>query len=155
MSNEKYSLAESWMVNERVNQLLLGAIDEKDLAVTHNSRARNIGDQFGHLHNARLLWLESSAPALAKGLSKYEKGTAGKKMLREMLGASAEAMAELLAKMENEGKPKGGKRGANNFFAYVIAHEAHHRGQIIVHLKYAGITLPKETGYGLWDWDKI
>ena len=155
MSDEKFSLTESWMVNHRVNMMLLDAIDEAHLTVSHNTRARNIGDQFGHLHNARLLWLEVSAPDTAKTLQKYEKGTATKKLLAEQLEQSAKAMAGLLDRMEKEGKPKGGKRGPNNFFAYIIAHEAHHRGQIIIHLKYADITLPKETGYGIWEWDKI
>lgn len=148
-------LSESWMVNHRVNMLLLDALSEENLAVSPNARARSIGDQFAHLNNARLLWLETMAPAAVKTLKKIEKGTATKKSLAAALHASAEVMRDLFVKMETEGKPKGGKRGPVNFFAYIIAHEAHHRGQIILHLKYAGITLPKEIGFGIWEWDKI
>jgi len=155
MSDHLFSLAESWLVNSRINLMLLRAIGEEHLAVTHNTRARNVGEQFAHMHNVRAMWLENMSAALAKQVRRIEKGTATKELLLEHLELSGEAMAALFEKMEMDGKPKGGKRGPVNFFAYVIAHEAHHRGQIILHLKYAKVTLPKETGYGIWEWDKI
>lgn len=69
-----YTLAETWQLNNRVNLRLLEELSEEQLAYTPNPKARNIGDQLGHLHNARILWLEAQAPKLAKALTKIEKG---------------------------------------------------------------------------------
>jgi uncharacterized damage-inducible protein DinB len=151
---EKQSLADVFLTNNRINLFVLDAIKEEHLAVTHNARARNVGDQFAHLHNVRLMWLEVSKPALAKTLKKIEKGGATKKQLKEALNASAEAMAELLRDGE-AGSAKLSKKGPNNFFAYVIAHEAHHRGQIILHLKYAGVPFDRTKGFEMWEWEKM
>jgi uncharacterized damage-inducible protein DinB len=40
-------------------------------------------------------------------------------------------------------------------FAYMFAHDAHHRGQIIALAHQLGYRLPDEAAYGIWHWDKI
>lgn len=40
-------------------------------------------------------------------------------------------------------------------FAYMFAHEAHHRGQIIMLAHQLGYRLPDEAAYGIWQWDKL
>lgn len=49
---------------------------------------------------------------------------------------------------------KGWKGAPATFLAYVIAHEAHHRGLAMVAMRVAGHKLPKEVVYGQWDWGK-
>ena len=41
------------------------------------------------------------------------------------------------------------------FLGYALAHEGHHRGQILLHLKIAKLPLDRATGYSLWYWNKI
>lgn len=148
-------LAESWLVSNRITLYTLDHIPDKDLSVAHSSRSRTVADQFAHLHNVRILWLSVSHPTLAKTLTKIDKGTATKKQLREALEASGEAMAQLLTEVEKTGKVKSYKKSPQVFFAYIIAHEAHHRGQILLHLKYAGVPFDKEESYKIWEWDRI
>ena len=40
-------------------------------------------------------------------------------------------------------------------FAYMFAHEAHHRGQIIMLAHQLGYRLPDEAAYGIWQWNKL
>ena len=90
-----------------------------------------------------------------KSLRKIEKGTVTKMALKDALEASADAFANMIEAAERSGKIKSAKRGIYAFFAYAIAHEAHHRGQIITHLKHAKMPLDRMLGFGLWEWEKI
>ena len=150
-----YTLADTWRVNNRVNLMLLGHLSDQQLALAANPRARSIADQFAHLHNVRIMWLEVQAPEVARTLGKIEKGAAGKDTLRQALEASGEAMAALFDRVEAGGKLKSAKRGVNVFFGYALAHEGHHRGQILLHLKNGGHRLDPMFGFSLWDWQKI
>ncbi len=150
-----YSLADTWHLNNRVNLLLLDRLSDEQLALAAKPRARTIGDQFAHLHNVRILWLEPRVPAVARTLVKIEKGMATKAGLHESLSASAAAIGDLISEAARTGKLKSAKRGVIAFFGYALAHEAHHRGQIIVHLKQAGMRIDPAVGYSLWEWEKI
>ena len=150
-----YSLADTFLLNNRVNLLLLDQLSEEQLAYTANPRARSIADQFAHLHNVRRTWIEVRSPGVAAGLDKIEKGSPTKAGLRKALEASADALAAIIGEAERTGKMKGYKRGPGAFTGYVLAHEGHHRGQIILHLKYGGMPIDKIAGFGLWEWEKI
>jgi uncharacterized damage-inducible protein DinB len=150
-----YSFADTWRLNNRVNLMLLDPLRPEQLDHVPSPRARSIADQFAHLHNVRIMWLEVQAPRDVDALHKIEKGTATKTMLKEALEASAEAFANMLDAAERSGKLRSAKRGIVAFFAYAIAHEAHHRGQIIAHLKHAKMPVDRTLGFGLWEWEKI
>jgi len=40
-------------------------------------------------------------------------------------------------------------------FAYMFAHEAHHRGQIIMLARQLGFPLTDDAAYGMWRWEKL
>ena len=151
MSNH---LLETWQIHDRINLYLLDAIGAESLASHSASKGRSVGEQFAHIHNVRLMWLKSAAPDLLAGLNKVEPDRAGdKKILRESLTDSGRAIGTLLTKsLEAEGKIKGFKPHASAFLGYLISHESHHRGQIALSLKQAGVPLDKKTAYGIWEW---
>ncbi len=155
MGSDNYTLVDTWRLNNRVNLKLLDHLSEQQLAVAANLKARSVGDQFAHLHKVRCMWLEVSAPAALKGLAKIEKGKATKPLLKKALEGSSDAVAEMLAEAEKTGKVKGAKRGPVAFLGYMLAHEAHHRGQIILHLKNAKLPVDQSVGYGIWEWEKV
>jgi len=51
-----------------------------------------------------------------------------------------------------EGKIKGFKPHPAAFLGYLISHESHHRGQIMLSLKQSGHKVDQKVGYGIWEW---
>ena len=150
-----YDLVDTWQLNNQVNLRLLENLTDEQLAATIRPRGKNVASQFVHIYHVRIYWLERRARTLAKGLNKIEPGTGTKAVLRQALNDSGKAIGELITEAEQTRTLKGAKRGLVAFFGYALAHEAHHRGQIILHLKYAKLPIDKMFGYSLWEWQKI
>jgi uncharacterized damage-inducible protein DinB len=145
---------ETWEIHNRINLYLLDAVEPAALVSLSASKGRTVGEQFAHIHNVRLMWLKSAAPGLLAGLPKVEKEQAvDKKLLRQSLAESSEAIRLLLSQsLSDGGKVKGFKPHVIAFLGYLISHESQHRGQIILSLKQAGKPLDKKILYGIWEW---
>lgn len=143
-------LLETWEINNRINLYLLEGIDEQHLEDTLTSKGRNAGQQFAHIHNVRLMWLKASAPDLLKGMDKLE--NVSKQAIAYSLEKSGDATKALLDRGFREGKIKGFKPHPSAFLGYLISHESHHRGQIILALKQSGHSIDRKIQLGIWEW---
>jgi uncharacterized damage-inducible protein DinB len=145
---------ETWDIHNRINLYVLDAVEPTSLRSLSASKGRNVGEQFAHIHNVRLMWLKAAAPELLKGLTKLEEVKAlDRKQLRKSLSDSGVAIRCLLEQsVAQGGKVKGFKPHAAAFLGYLISHESHHRGQIALSLKQSGTPLDKKLQYGIWEW---
>jgi uncharacterized damage-inducible protein DinB len=146
-------LIETWQINNRVDLYLLNAIKEEYLIDLPASKGRNVGEQFGHIHNVRLMWIKEGDSTLLKGLDKIEREKPiTKKLIKDCFLKSNEAIVKMLSTSLAEGKLRGFKPHPVAFLGYLLAHEAHHRGQIMISLKENGHLSDKSLGFALWQW---
>jgi uncharacterized damage-inducible protein DinB len=150
---DKQSLLDTWNINNRINLYLLDAIAPEHFEDELSSKGRDVGEQFAHIHNVRLMWLKAALPATLAGLTKIEKNDAvDKNSIVRYLTESGKAIEELLSAAAETGKVKNFKPHVTAFLGYLVAHDAHHRSQVIVALKQSGHKIDQKIGFGLWEW---
>jgi uncharacterized damage-inducible protein DinB len=148
------TLIETWAIHNRIHLYLLQELPPEALGASLFPKGRTVYALFAHLHNVRLMWLQSAAPELLEGLQKLEtKATGTQEDLNEALDASSKAIEALVRdSLAAGGRVKGFKPHVTAFVGYLISHESHHRGQIEWALRHAGHPLSDRISYGLWEW---
>ncbi len=151
-------ILEAWRTNRRINDFLIDNISAEGMKCTLSTRGgRNVVRQFCHIHNVRFWQLESRARELTKGLHKFEtKDEPPKRTLKKHLNDSAKRIEQFFTDCA-AGKPKrrAFKKGLIPFLGYLIAHESHHRGNILLTIKQCGHNLDQADRFAIWDWDRI
>lgn len=153
----KKALLEAYAVNEQQNQVLLASLDERAWrADPPTGKGRPIAAIFAHIHNVRHMWLEVSAKG-TKIPPKLNRDTCTRKQAAAALAKSAESIGKLLeAGLAREDlKVKDFRPDVLGAFGYVVAHEAHHRGQISMLARQVGYPLSQEAHFGMWEWGKL
>jgi uncharacterized damage-inducible protein DinB len=147
------SLLAAYATNNRINAFLIRSVpDAAWRAAPPGGKGRTIASITAHLHNVRLMWLKSvgkneSAPA------KLEGDSVSKEDAISALEESWRVLDEVLRdSLRADGRIKGFKPDAGSFVAYLIAHDAHHRGQISMLARYLGHPVSQSAMYGLWEW---
>jgi uncharacterized damage-inducible protein DinB len=151
-------LLEAWRTNNRINLYLIDHISDSGMNCTLSKRGgRDVARQFAHIHNVRVWHLEKRAKDLAQGLVQFEtKVSPEKGDLQEALTASGAAVESFLAGvLTGEPKRRGLKKGVFATLGYLIAHESHHRGSILLTLKECGHKLDNKVQYAIWAWDQM
>jgi uncharacterized damage-inducible protein DinB len=156
-------MVESYAVNERMNQIVLEHLDSGAWrAKLPGSKGRTIAAIFSHVHNIRRKWLRLSAPHL-KLPAQLDRARCTQKQARAALLKSGARCAEMLAgalsrpgaqTFRRDGWAKPWPAGAA-MLAYMITHDAHHRGQVCMLAHQLGFPLPAKAAYEIWMWEKL
>jgi uncharacterized damage-inducible protein DinB len=155
----------AWRTNSRVTAYLVERIPAAlwDVPIPGAPR-RTVRMIAGHLHNCRCSWLKTlgrehgitvPAPVDRHTVARQELLSALKRSSRGI-----EALLELGLAAGGRVPPSKAYVWRNlpldvpHVLTYLVAHEGHHRGQIVMLARQHGHRLPAEITAGLWDWTK-
>jgi uncharacterized damage-inducible protein DinB len=69
------------------------------------------------------------------------------------LEASREALCVVMSSaLKSDGRIRSFRPDVAGFLGYLIAHDAHHRGQITMLARQSGHPLPQKAMFGMWEW---
>jgi uncharacterized damage-inducible protein DinB len=152
-------ILDAWGVNNRINLLLIEHTSDDGMAATLSKRGgRDVSRQLAHMHMVRVSWMENAkADDIAESLPRFaSRDHPSRAALTKAFRASGDAMTGYLEDLATGRRVSAAhKRGVGMFFSYLIAHEAHHRGSILLTLKQSGHKLDESLRWGIWAWDKI
>ncbi len=149
--NIKTDIIYSWGQNNKVTLYLLENIEEGWLSVKLNDKGRSIGEQFVHINNIRSFWISKVSEKIDLKIDK--KHANNKQQLIDALQKSSQKMSDTLYQLFQQESIKGYKPHPTAFFAQMIAHESHHRGQIMTTITRNDLQISKSVNFGLWSWN--
>jgi len=153
----KRSVLNAFLINEEANQLLLkNLLPAAWDAAPPTGKGRTIAAIAAHMHNVRLMWL-AAADKSAKLPAKLDGEKVSAEEVAESLTKSAAAIGKLIEKglADPVGRVPNFKPDVVSFVGYLIAHDAHHRGQISMPARQLGHAVPSKASFGLWEWGTL
>lgn len=153
----KEQLLETWRINHRMNILVINNTTDTGMEKSLSTRGgRTIFQQWVHIHNVRMQWLEVCAKDIFAKYKVLDKEMAyDKKSLLKALEDSGKGIEELLGRSwDDGGKVKSFKKGVIPFLGYFVSHESHHRGNMLLTLKQSDEKIADAVKWGLWEWGK-
>jgi uncharacterized damage-inducible protein DinB len=149
--------------NERMNQILIGRLDPAVWKAKPPGGGRPIAAIFTHMHNVRTKWVRLTAPHI-KVPRRLNRTQCTQRQASTGLAESAARCEEMLAealggagrieKFHRDGWARPWPVGVE-MLCYMIAHEAHHRGQVCMHAHQMGFKLPNAVTSALWNWERL
>ncbi len=104
------------------------------------------------MHNVRVMWLKAAAKG-SRIPEQLDRTSVTPAQAAKALELSRDALSAVLkAALESDGRVKGFRPDVAGFFGYLIAHDAHHRGQVCMLARQVGHPLPQKAMFGMWEW---
>jgi len=164
--NWREMLLAAWKTNNRVNVFLVEHLPQELWEATVlGAPRRTIRMIASHLHNSRCRWIKTLGNEHGIEVPQFvDRYKVKQKELIRALGHSSRGLSSLLAL----GCDRGGvipdsssyvwrnlPLDVGHVLTYFVAHEAHHRGQIVMLARQLGCRLPAEVTDGLWQWMRL
>jgi uncharacterized damage-inducible protein DinB len=147
------ALLTSFDTNDRINLYMIENLpSEAWLAEPPGGKGRTIAAIVAHMHNVRVMWLKAAAKG-SKIPDQLDRNSVTPVQAGKALEQSRSALSAVLkSALESDGRVKGFRPDVAGFFGYLIAHDAHHRGQICMLARQTGHSLPQKAMFGMWEW---
>ena len=150
--------------NDRMNQILIEHLDPAAWKAKPPGDVRTIAAIFTHMHNVRTKWVRLTAPHL-KAPSQLNRVSCTPEQARAGLAESAARCTEMLVEALDDGPDRIVEFRRDGWaqpwpvgpemLCYMVAHEAHHRGQVCMLAHQMGFRLPNKVMSGLWNWERL
>jgi uncharacterized damage-inducible protein DinB len=161
----KSTILGAWTTNNRVTEYLVERIPpEIWSAPAPAGKHRSVRSIAAHLHNSRRMWIGTLGREHGIAVpGRVDERTVTRKGLIAALKRSSRGMVSLLTLgVEHGGRipPTAAYVWRNlpldvgHVLTYFVAHEGHHRGQIVMLARQMGRRLPVEVTGGLWQWTR-
>jgi uncharacterized damage-inducible protein DinB len=159
------TILNTWRTNNRVTVFLVEHLPPGLWATAvPGAPRRTIRMIAGHLHNARCMWIKTLGQELAVPVPR---SVDRRRVEREELVPALQRSSRGILRLLTLGCEEGGRipmastyiwrnlpLDVGHVLAYFVAHEAHHRGQIVLVARTLGHRLPSAVTGGLWQWTK-
>jgi uncharacterized damage-inducible protein DinB len=147
------ALLTSFDTNDRINLYMIENLPAQAWrAEPPAGKGRTIAAIVAHLHNVRVMWLKAAAKG-SEIPEQLDRTRVTPVHAARALEQSREALSAVLqSALLSGGRVKGFRPDVAGFFGYLIAHDAHHRGQICMLARQIGHPLPQKAMFGMWEW---
>ena len=147
------SLLNAFNTNNRINQYLIDNLPPAAWqAKPREGNGRTIAAIVAHMHNVRVMWLKATKAEEIP--AQLDRATVSPGKAVRALEQSRRALSLVLSKaLAGDGRVKGFRPDVAGFLGYLIAHDAHHRGQITMLARQLGHPLPQKAMFAMWEWN--
>ncbi|HYV07624.1 MAG TPA: DinB family protein [Blastocatellia bacterium] len=163
--DQREMLLDAWRTNNRVTTFLVERLpDELWGATVPGAPRRTVRMIAGHVHNARCMWIKTLGSEHGISVPRaVDRRKVGPKELLPALQKSSRGIIDLLTLGFDQGgvipasssyKWRNLPLDVGHVLTYFVAHEGHHRGQIVMLARELGYRLPAEIAGGLWHFTK-
>ena len=159
-SEQVEALIAAWRTNNRVTTYLIENLPAALWSETvPGMPRRTVRSIAAHIHNARCGWIKSLGARHGSAIpQRVDLRTVRPAQLSRALARSSEGIIALIRLGAEHGGSVPPAYWQNfptdlvHFLNYFVAHEAHHRGQLILIARQLGHRLPREIVDGVWQW---
>jgi uncharacterized damage-inducible protein DinB len=146
------ALLNAFNTNNRINQYLIDNLPPAAWkAKPADGKGRTIAAIVAHMHNVRVMWLKA---AKAEEIPpQLDRATVTPGQAMRAIENSRRALSVVIDQaLTGDGRVRSFRPDVVGFVGYLIAHDAHHRGQIAMLARQIGHPLPQKITFGMWEW---
>jgi uncharacterized damage-inducible protein DinB len=146
------ALLNAFNTNNRINQYLIDNLPQPAWkAKPYDGKGRTIAAMVAHMHNVRVMWLKAARAEEVP--EQLDRATVTPGQAMRALENSRRALSTVISHaLLSDGRVRSFRPDVAGFLGYLIAHDAHHRGQITMLARQVGYPLPQKAMFGMWEW---